>query len=212
MNRPGAFAEFIALPMTNIWRHAPSINQEVAAIFDPFGMPSTPRFPFRCWAKMCSSRAPAQSASWPFRWCGTQETRHVVITDVNPFRLELARKMGATLAIDPRQTSVAQVQKQLGMQEGFDAGLEMSGNAQALRDTIVGLGRCCSVRTVRGRGVNTSSGRGPFIPAGAGPGNRDGGGRGLPARCLQWTNSQDLRARRTLRSRRGHSFCIVFID
>jgi threonine 3-dehydrogenase len=65
--------------------------------------------------------------------------RHVVITDINPFRLELARKMGATLAINPQETPLAVVQKQLGMIEGFDVGLEMSGNPQALRDMIANM-------------------------------------------------------------------------
>jgi threonine 3-dehydrogenase len=65
--------------------------------------------------------------------------RHVVVTDMNPFRLELARKMGATLAVNPDQTPLAEVRKQLGMMEGFDVGLEMSGNGQALRDMIVNM-------------------------------------------------------------------------
>jgi threonine 3-dehydrogenase len=65
--------------------------------------------------------------------------RHVVVTDMNPFRLELARKMGATIAVNPTETSIADVQKQLGMQEGFDVGLEMSGNSQALRDMIASM-------------------------------------------------------------------------
>jgi threonine 3-dehydrogenase len=65
--------------------------------------------------------------------------RHVVITDLNPFRLELARKMGATLAVNPNETTLAEVQQQLGMQEGFDVGLEMSGNAQALGDMIANM-------------------------------------------------------------------------
>jgi threonine 3-dehydrogenase len=65
--------------------------------------------------------------------------RHIVITDVNPFRLELARKMGATLAVNVSETPLSQVQKKLGMQEGFDVGLEMSGNAQALRDMIANM-------------------------------------------------------------------------
>jgi threonine 3-dehydrogenase len=65
--------------------------------------------------------------------------RHIVITDMNPFRLELARKMGATLAVNPTETPIAEVQTQLGMQEGFDVGLEMSGNPQALRDMIANM-------------------------------------------------------------------------
>jgi threonine 3-dehydrogenase len=136
VNRPGAFAEFIVLPMTNIWRHDPTINQEVAAIFDPFGnaVHTALSFPVLGEDVLITGAGPIGIMAIPVvRHAGA---RHVVITDLNPFRLELARKMGATLAVDPTQTPIADAQKQLGMQEGFDVGLEMSGNAQALRDMI----------------------------------------------------------------------------
>ena len=136
VNRPGAFAEFIALPMTNIWRHDPKINQEVAAIFDPFGnaVHTALSFPVLGEDVLITGAGPIGIMAIPVvRHAGA---RHVVITDMNPFRLDLARKMGATLAVDPTKRPLADVQKQLGMQEGFDVGLEMSGNAQALRDMI----------------------------------------------------------------------------
>ena len=136
VNRPGAFAELIALPMTNIWRHAPSINQEVAAIFDPFGnaVHTALSFPVLGEDVLITGAGPIGIMSIPVvRHAGA---RHVVVTDINPFRLDLARKMGATLAVNPNETSLAEVQKQLGMTEGFDVGLEMSGNAQALRGMI----------------------------------------------------------------------------
>ena len=139
VNRPGAFAEFIALPMTNIWRHDPKINQEVAAIFDPFGNAVHTAFSFPVLGEdvLITGAGPIGIMAVPLvRHAGA---RHVVITDVNPFRLDLARKMGATLAVDSTQTSIADIQKQLGMLEGFDVGLEMSGNAQALRDMIANM-------------------------------------------------------------------------
>jgi threonine 3-dehydrogenase len=139
VNRSGAYAEFIALPMSNIWRHSPGINQEVAAIFDPFGnaVHTALAFPVLGEDVLITGAGPIGIMAIPVvRHAGA---RHVVITDVNPFRLELARKMGATLAIDPAQTPLQEVQKKLGMTEGFDVGLEMSGNPQALRDMIANM-------------------------------------------------------------------------
>ncbi len=139
VNRPGAFAEFISLPMTNIWRHSPGINQEVAAIFDPFGnaVHTALSFPVLGEDVLITGAGPIGMMAIPVvRHAGA---RHVVVTDMNPFRLELARKMGATLAVNPDQTPLAEVRKQLGMMEGFDVGLEMSGNGQALRDMIVNM-------------------------------------------------------------------------
>jgi threonine 3-dehydrogenase len=156
VNRPGAFAEFIVLPMTNIWRHDPKINQEVAAIFDPFGNAVHTAFSFPVLGEdvLITGAGPIGIMAVPLvRHAGA---RHVVITDMNPFRLDLARKMGATLAIDSTQTSLAEVQKQLGMQEGFDVGLEMSGNAQALRDMIANMahGGKIAILGIPGKEIN----------------------------------------------------------
>ena len=136
VNRPGAFAELIALPMTNIWRHNPGINREIAAIFDPFGnaVHTALSFPVLGEDVLITGAGPIGLMAIPVvRHAGA---RHVVITDLNPFRLDLARRMGATLAVDPTETPLTAVEKQLGMQEGFDVGLEMSGNPQALREMI----------------------------------------------------------------------------
>jgi threonine 3-dehydrogenase len=136
VNRPGAYAELIALPMTNIWRHNHNINQEVAAIFDPFGnaVHTALSFPVLGEDVLITGAGPIGIMAIPVvRHAGA---RHVVVTDMNPFRLDLARKMGATLAINPSEISLDVVQKQLGMVEGFDVGLEMSGNVQALHDMI----------------------------------------------------------------------------
>jgi threonine 3-dehydrogenase len=139
VNRPGAFAEYITLPMTNIWRHDPRIDQEVAAIFDPFGnaVHTALSFPVLGEDVLITGAGPIGIMSIPVvRHAGA---RHVVVTDMNPFRLELATRMGATLAVDPTKRSLADVQKELGMMEGFDVGLEMSGNAAALRDMIANM-------------------------------------------------------------------------
>jgi threonine 3-dehydrogenase len=139
VNRAGAFAEFISLPMTNIWRHDPGIDQEVAAIFDPFGnaVHTALSFPVVGEDVLITGAGPIGMMAIPVvRHAGA---RHVVVTDVNPFRLELARKMGATLAVNTSETSLAEVQKQLRMYEGFDVGLEMSGSPLALREMIANM-------------------------------------------------------------------------
>jgi threonine 3-dehydrogenase len=122
--------------MTNVWRHRPGITEEVAAIFDPFGnaVHTALSFPVLGEDVLITGAGPIGIMAIPVvRHAGA---RHVVVTDINPFRLELARKMGATLAVNPNETVLPKVQKQLGMAEGFDVGLEMSGNAKALGDMI----------------------------------------------------------------------------
>jgi threonine 3-dehydrogenase len=139
VNRPGAFAELIVLPMTNIWRHHAGINLEVAAIFDPFGnaVHTALSFPVLGEDVLITGAGPIGIMSIPVvRHAGA---RHVVITDLNPFRLELARKMGATHAVNPTETPLPEVQRQLGMTEGFDVGLEMSGNPQAFSEMIANM-------------------------------------------------------------------------
>jgi threonine 3-dehydrogenase len=136
VNRPGAFAQYIALPMTNIWRHSPGISEEIAAIFDPFGnaVHTALTFPVLGEDVVITGAGPIGLMAIPIvRRAGA---RHIVITDLNPYRLELARKMGATLAVNPTETPLAAVQKQLGMLEGFDVGLEMSGSRAAFVEMI----------------------------------------------------------------------------
>ena len=139
VNRPGAFAEYISLPMTNIWRHHAGIDQEVAAIFDPFGnaVHTALSFPVLGEDVLITGAGPIGIMAIPVaRHAGA---RHIVVTDMNPYRLDLAKRMGATLAVNPAETSLAEAQKQLGMLEGFDVGLEMSGNPAALKDMIANM-------------------------------------------------------------------------
>ena len=136
VNRPGAFAEFIAVPMSNIWRHKDNIDLDVAAIFDPFGnaVHTALSFPVLGEDVLITGAGPIGIMSAAVvRHAGA---RFVVITDKNPYRLELARKMGVTRAVDTAQTPLPQLQKELGMSEGFDVGLEMSGNANAFREML----------------------------------------------------------------------------
>ena len=136
VNRPGAFAEYLALPMTNVWHHAPDIDRDVASIFDPFGnaVHTALSFPVLGEDVLITGAGPIGiMAAAIARHAGA---RHVVITDVNEYRLELAQSMGATLAINVKDRDIASVQKELGMHEGFDVGLEMSWNPSAFSRMI----------------------------------------------------------------------------
>jgi threonine 3-dehydrogenase len=139
VNRPGAFAEYIALPMTNVWVHKHAVQPEIACVFDPFGnaVHTALAFPVLGEDVLVTGAGPIGiMAAAVARHAGA---RHVVITDLNPYRLDLARKAGVTLAVDPRERNLQDVQKELGMTEGFDVGLEMSGNASAFRDMIANM-------------------------------------------------------------------------
>jgi threonine 3-dehydrogenase len=139
VSRPGAFAEFIVLPMSNIWKHSEEIKTDIAAIFDPFGnaVHTALSFPVLGEDVLVTGAGPIGiMAAAVAKHAGA---RYVVITDVNPYRLELAAKVGVTMAIDPRKTSLPEVQQKLGMREGFDVGLEMSGNGSAFRDMLANM-------------------------------------------------------------------------
>jgi threonine 3-dehydrogenase len=139
VNRPGAFAEYIVLPMTNIWRHAPTVDLDIAAIFDPFGnaVHTALSFPVLGEDVLVTGCGPiGLMAVAVSKHAGA---RFVVATDMNPFRLDLAKKLGATVALDVSKGTLTEVQQQLGMKEGFDVGLEMSGNGQAFRDMLANM-------------------------------------------------------------------------
>ena len=136
VNRPGAFAEYLVLPMTNIWHHAPGVDLDVASIFDPFGnaVHTALSFPVLGEDVLVTGAGPIGAMAVAVaRHAGA---RYVVATDVNPYRMELARQMGATLVLDARTEHVADAQKRLGMAEGFDVGLEMSGNDRAFQEML----------------------------------------------------------------------------
>ncbi len=140
VNRPGAFAEYIALPMTNVWHHRPDVDRDVAAIFDPFGnaVHTALTFPVLGEDVLITGAGPIGiMAAAVVKHAGA---RYVVITDVNDYRLSLAQRMGVTVAHNVGGTeSLPEVQRRLGMKEGFDVGLEMSGNPQAFRDLLANM-------------------------------------------------------------------------
>lgn len=139
VNRPGAFAEYVVLPMANVWVHHDEVDPDVAAIFDPYGnaVHTALTFPILGEDVLITGAGPIGiMAAAVVRHAGA---RHVVITDVNPYRLDLARKIGITRAVDVSTESLVDVRKDLGMREGFDVGLEMSGNATAFRDMIASM-------------------------------------------------------------------------
>ncbi len=136
VNRPGAFAEYISLPMTNVWHHDPNVDLDVASIFDPLGnaVHTALSFPLLGEDVLVTGAGPIGCmATAVAQYAGA---RYVITTDVNPWRLELAKKMGATRVVDVRTESLQQVMDELGMKEGFDVGLEMSGNQSAFRSML----------------------------------------------------------------------------
>jgi len=139
VGRDGAFAEYVVLPMTNVWHHWPGIDEEVAAIFDPFGnaVHTALAFPVLGEDVLVSGAGPiGLMATAVVRHAGA---RFVVVSEPNAFRRDLASRMGATVAVDPRKRDLHDVQAELGMVEGFDVALEMSGNATALRTAIANM-------------------------------------------------------------------------
>ena len=139
VDRAGAFAELLVLPMSNVWVHPPDIDQDVAAIFDPFGNAVHTALSFPVLGEDVLVTGAGPIGIMAAAVARHAAARYVVITDVNPYRLELARKMGVTRAVNPQETSLKEVQKELGMLEGFDVGMEMSGNAHAFRDMLANM-------------------------------------------------------------------------
>jgi len=136
VGRDGSFAEYVVMPVTNIWHHAARIDEEVAAIFDPFGnaVHTALSFPVLGEDVLVSGAGPiGLMATAVVRHAGA---RHIVVSEPNSFRRELAMRMGATIAIDPRERDLRDVMTELGMVEGYDVVLEMSGNPKALRDAL----------------------------------------------------------------------------
>jgi len=136
VNRPGAWAEFVAIPQSNAWHADPSIPLDVLSCFDPLGNAVHTALSFDLVGEdvLVTGAGPIGCMAVPI--CKQAGARHIVITDINPYRLELARKMGVTLALDVRTEKVAEAMQTLGMKEGFDVALEMSGSPKALADIL----------------------------------------------------------------------------
>jgi len=139
INRPGAFAEYLSIPVSNVWLCDPNIPMDILACFDPLGNATHTTLSFDVLGEDvlitgagpigCMATAIARHAG----------ARNVVVTDINPYRLKLAQKMGATLTLDVRSAVIEDAQKKLGMKEGFDVGMEMSGNPDALRSMLFNM-------------------------------------------------------------------------
>lgn len=139
VNRTGAFAEYLSIPATNVWLADPKIPQEVTACFDPFGNATHTALSFDLFGEDvliagagpigCMAAAIAKHAG----------ARFVVVTDMNEYRLDLAKKMGADVALNIKSSSIADVKRDLGMTEGFDVGMEMSGNSSAFHDMLANM-------------------------------------------------------------------------
>jgi threonine 3-dehydrogenase len=136
VNRPGAFAEYVALPAFNVFRVPKEIPDDIASFFDPLGNAVHTALSFDLVGEdvLITGAGPiGLMAAAISKHVGA---RHVAVTDLNPYRLELARRLGATRAVDVRSETLGDVMRSLGMTEGFDVGMEMSGNGQAFRDML----------------------------------------------------------------------------
>ena len=139
VDRPGAFAEYLALPMSNVWEHRPGIDLDVAALFDPLGNAVHTALQYDLLAEDVLITGAGPIGAMAAAVCKYAGAKNVVITDINPERLALAKKLGATRTVDVRTETLAEVQRELGMSEGFDVGLEMSGNPSGFRDLLANM-------------------------------------------------------------------------
>ncbi|MEW5979937.1 MAG: L-threonine 3-dehydrogenase [Acidobacteriota bacterium] len=137
VNRAGAFAEYICVPMTNVWHHRPGVDLEIAAIFDPFGNAVHTALSFHVLGEDVLITGAGPIGIMAVAIVKHAGARNVVVTDLNQYRLDLARQAGATVSLNVNLgPPLKDIQKQLGMREGFDVGLEMSGSPAALGDMI----------------------------------------------------------------------------
>ena len=139
VNRPGAFAEYLSLPMSNVWEHRAGIDLDVAALFDPFGNAVHTALQYDLLGEDVLITAAGPIGVMAAAVCRYAGARNVVITDVVDARLDLALQMGATRAVNVARENLLAVQRELDMAEGFDIGLEMSGNPQAFNDLLASM-------------------------------------------------------------------------
>jgi threonine 3-dehydrogenase len=136
VNRTGAFAQYLALPVTNVWHADPEIPLDVLSCFDPMGNSVHTALSFDVLGEDVLITGAGPIGIMAVAVARHAGARHIVITDINDYRLDLARKMGASRAINITETTVESVMKELGMKEGFDVGMEMSGNPAAFADMV----------------------------------------------------------------------------
>ncbi len=136
VNRPGSFAEYLSIPVTNVWHCDPKISTDILSIFDPFGNATHTALSFELLGEDVLITGAGPIGIMAAAICKHAGARYVVITDMNPYRLELAKKLGVTRAVDISKEKLSDIVKELGMREGFDVGLEMSGSPKALNDMV----------------------------------------------------------------------------
>lgn len=136
VNRPGCFAEYLSIPVTNVWHCDPRIPEELFSIFDPFGNATHTALSFDLLGEDVLITGAGPIGIMAAAIAKHAGARNVVISDMNPYRLELAKKIGADRAVDISKEKLPDIMKELGMREGFDVGLEMSGSPNALNDMI----------------------------------------------------------------------------
>lgn len=136
VDRQGAFAEYVSLPMSNVWEHGPDIDLDVASLFDPLGNAVHTALQWDLLGEDVLITGAGPIGIMAAAVCRHAGARHVVITDIVPSRLKLAEQMGATRGVDVSHEDLKSVQAELGMREGFDVGLEMSGAASAFRSLL----------------------------------------------------------------------------
>ncbi|MCP4048842.1 MAG: L-threonine 3-dehydrogenase, partial [Gammaproteobacteria bacterium] len=139
VNRPGAFAEYISLPMSNVWEHRDGIDLDIASIFDPFGNAVHTALQFDLLGEDVLITGAGPIGCMAAAVCKFAGARNVVITDISDYRLGLASSMGATRAVNITRESLADVQRDLDMGEGFDVAMEMSGAPSAFQDILNNL-------------------------------------------------------------------------
>ena len=136
VNRSGAFAEYLVIPSSNVWPCNPNIPEEMYAIFDPFGNATHTALSYDMLGEDVLIAGAGPIGCMAAAIAKFSGARHVVVTDMNPYRLELAEKLGATRAVNLKEEKLTDVMNAIGMTEGFDVGLEMSGSQVALHDMI----------------------------------------------------------------------------
>jgi len=136
VNRTGCFAEYLSIPVTNVWHADPSIPMDVLSSFDPLGNATHTALSFDILGEDVLITGAGPIGIMAVAIARHAGARHIVITDINDYRLALAKKMGATLAVNINNTTLKDAQKQLGMKEGFDVGMEMSGNSGAFNTML----------------------------------------------------------------------------
>ena len=136
LDRQGAFAEYVSLPMSNVWVHHAGVDLDIAALFDPLGNAVHSALKFDVLGEDVLITGAGPIGAMAAAVCRHAGARHVVVTDVVDSRLALATTLGATRTVNVQHEEIRSAQEALGMEEGFDVGLEMSGNPSALKDIL----------------------------------------------------------------------------